>query len=535
MPPKHGDVPPAELSRRRRKTLILVILIFGLPALAALWAYLRFTSDRPVEYADDVAHFKYGSTGGERDTGIPYWIWVALPEVFPEYLPDKTPGRGYSSFGFVYEDGVDPRYGLPAGMSRRTVQGIDRVYLNCAVCHTGTVRDARGAKPRVIPGMPANTFDIGAWGIFLTRIAHDQKFTPQRILDQIRVMENDPHRLIDKPDFINRQIIRYVAVYRIRDQLITTGKRTSFIDFTSWGPGRDDTFSPNKAFFNFPMEKLSPAEREKELSAFADFPSIWNQGPREERKMHLHWDGDNDLVTERNLNAAFGTGAYPPTIDADSLTRTARWLATARPPAYPYPVDKTLAAQGQPIYQEYCASCHGTREPPFSHNPPLPHEYVGKITPIAEIGTDRHRLDSFTRLLSVNLGTNYAGFEKDWGYDKPYPQRFKHYRKTWGYANMPLDGLWLRAPYLHNGSVPTLWDLLQPAADRPKQFFRGDDVYDPVNVGFVSNVAQDGGRRFYLIDTALPGNGNYGHDGPAFGTYLPAAEKRALLEYLKTF
>ncbi len=84
-------------------------------------------------------------------------------------------------------------------MSRRDVRGIDSVYLNCAVCHTGTVRKAPGAVPRVILGMPANTFDIGAWGQFLTNVARDQKFTPQRLLDQIDVMKSDRHRLIDKP------------------------------------------------------------------------------------------------------------------------------------------------------------------------------------------------------------------------------------------------------------------------------------------------------------------------------------------------
>ncbi len=530
-PTDQGAVAPEELSRRRRKALLLGFLFLGLPALVVLWALFRFTGDRPVEYADDVAHFKYGSTGGERLTGIPYWIWVALPEVFPEYLPDKTPGRGYSSFGMIYEKGKDPRYALPVGVSRRTVQGIERVYLNCAVCHTGTVRDARGAEPRVIAGMPANTFDIGAWGQFLTAIARDQKFTPQRLLDQVRVMEDDPDRLVGEPDLVNRLIFRYVAVYRMRDQLLMLRQRTSFIDFASWGPGRDDTFGPNKAFFNFPMDHADPAE----LNGFADFPSIWNQGPRQERKMQLHWDGNNDQVTERNLNAAFGTGAYPPTIDAESVQRTARWLErTAQPPPYPYALDKMLAAKGKPIYQHYCAGCHGTREPPFSHNPPLPNEHVGKVIPIAAIGTDRHRLDSFTWLLAVNLGTNYAGYGREAG-RADYPARFTHYRKTYGYANTPLDGLWLRAPYLHNGSVPTLADLLEPPENRPKDFYRGDDVYDPVRVGFVSNVAREGKRKYFAFHTRKPGNSNAGHTGPAYGTDLPAEQKRALLEYLKTF
>src|SRR3546814_4663341 len=85
--------------------------------------------------------------------------------------------------------------------------------------------------------------------------------------------------------------------------------------------------------------------------------------------------------------------------------------------------------------------------------------YVGKVTPLAQVGTDRLRLDSYTRDLALNQSTLYAG----------YPWRFTHFRKTFGYANMPLDGLWLRAPYLHNGSVPTLRDLLKPAAARSEE------------------------------------------------------------------
>src|SRR5579864_6709943 len=113
----------------------------ALLVLFAIYMAVRLTRDRPVEYADDVLHFEYGSTGGERTNGIPYWFWVALPELFPEYLPDKQSGRGYSAFGMIYEPGKDPRYDLPVGMSMRNFRGIDVVYLNCASCHTGTVRD----------------------------------------------------------------------------------------------------------------------------------------------------------------------------------------------------------------------------------------------------------------------------------------------------------------------------------------------------------------------------------------------------------
>ena len=301
-----------------------------------------------------------------------------------------------------------------------------------------------------------------------------------------------------------------------------------------WGPGRTDTFNPGKAgYFNFPMDKLP----EQELKASVDFPSIWNQ--RQKTGMHLHWDGNNGKVVERNKNAAFATGATPPTIDLASIGRIETWLLDVKPPRYPYPIDQAQSARGAQVYAGYCATCHGANGQEFSPKARLseteclkPGESediygyeVGKITPIAEIGTDRRRLDSFSYLLAVNMGMPYAGT----------PYRFCHYRKTFGYANMPLDGLWLRAPYLHNGSVPTLRDLLEPGDKRPPAFYRGYDVYDPEKVGFASDVAEESGHRYFRFDTSVPGNGNRGHEGKRYGTELSADDKAALVEFLKTF
>jgi hypothetical protein len=261
------------------------------------------------------------------------------------------------------------------------------------------------------------------------------------------------------------------------------------------------------------MDRLDP----KELLGASDFPSIWNQ--RRKRGMQLHWDGNNTMVEERNKSAAFGTGTTPPTIDLKAIGRVEEWIEDVKPPPYPFPVDTALATRGAAIYKQFCASCHGASGGDFSG------EKVGKVTPIEDINTDRRRLDSYTYTLAVNQGTLYAG----------YPHRFQHFRKTFGYANMPLDGIWLRAPYLHNGSVPTLRDLLEPAATRPPTFYRGYDVFDAKSVGFVSTVPEENGRRFFRYDTSVEGNSNAGHEGSAYGTHLPPADKAALLEYLKTF
>src|SRR5262245_10046367 len=435
---------------KRGAGLLLVVLI-----LLGIYLALRFTSDVPVVYGKVEDHFAHGSTGGEIESGIPYWIWVALPELFPEHLPDGRPGRGYASFGMIYEPGADPRFALPIGVSEREVQGVDRVYLNCAACHTGSVRDRPGAEARIVLGMPANTFDLGRWGRFLFDCATDQKFTPERMLSKIGEMSRwpgAPPRL----DVINRALFKFAAVYLMRERLLMLRDRLSFVDGLSWGPGRVDTFNAPKALLNFRMDgRLNRTPDARELVGNADFPAIWHQGKK--RGMHLHWDGNNDKVEERNLSAAFGTGAFPPTVDHAALGRLERWLQDAGPTVrtasghealrYPYPIDAAKAAAGAPLYRRYCALCHGRSGEDFQGG------LVGQVTPLAQIGTDRSRLDSYTPLLAVNQNTLYAGT----------PYRFSRFRKTWGYANAPLDGLWLRAPYLHNGSVPTLRDLLNPA------------------------------------------------------------------------
>jgi hypothetical protein len=270
---------------------------------------------------------------------------------------------------------------------------------------------------------------------------------------------------------------------------------------------------------------------------------VWNQQPR--KGMHLHWDGNNTSVDERNLSAAFGTGAYPPVLDSTRVLRMAKYLETAQPPAYPYGIDRALSTPGEKLYDQYCLTCHGTPKPPFRTTPigesescdyAAPNaQCVGTVVPLRDIGTDRFRFDSYTWQLAANQSTIYAGYEKDWGFNPPYPQRFQHFHKTHGYATMPLDGIWLRGPYLHNGSVPTLKDLLNPSSQRPRTFFRGNDVFDRENVGFVSDVPEQNGRKFYAFDTSKTGNGNMGHEGERYGTQLKPEEKRELLEYLKNF
>jgi hypothetical protein len=312
------------------------------------------------------------------------------------------------------------------------------------------------------------------------------------------------------------------------------------------GPGRFDTFNPAKALLNWPFQLLPP----QEAVGIVDFPSLWLQGPREELHMHLHWDGNNDSVEERNRSAAFGSGAVPTTLDRRSLKVIADWLISTanRPPKYPFPIDATRAEAGKPLYARYCASCHGASGSDFSGGP---NGRVGQVDPIHRIRTDPCRLDNYTHTLSAEQGNLYAAYPSE---------RFAHFRKTNGYANLPLDGIWLRGPYLHNGSVPTIRDLMESADKRPKSFYRGYDVIDQRKLGFVSDVAEENGAKFFHYETqcveaacagepnaenrhdddvCVPGkwagNSNRGHEGADYGTELSAEQKDAIVEYLKTF
>jgi hypothetical protein len=96
------------------------------------------------------------------------------------------------------------------------------------------------------------------------------------------------------------------------------------------------------------------------------------------------------------------------------------------------------------------------------------------------------------------------------------------------YSARTIKGSWSTAPFLHNGSVPTLYELLQPVNKRREKFYVGSRQYDIEKLGYVSD------DKMTLFDTSKPGNSNAGHEGKEFGTHISEEERRDLLEYLKS-
>ncbi|MEO0989974.1 MAG: c-type cytochrome [Pseudomonadota bacterium] len=495
----------AELARQRRTFWGWVRRILGLGLLFALilavLVLIRIAGAGTPGYKDVSDHFKYGSIGSETASGIPERVWLALPHLFPEYFGGRT---DYAAFGFLYDDDRE----LPIGISQRTRLGVDLVWFNCALCHAGTYRADADADPVIVLGMPSNNMDLGRFINTILAVAADPRMAPEPLM---QAMKDAGVGL----GWIDRLIWRVAVFPALREGLIAQAAALQpLMDRQpTWGKGRVDTFNPYKLLeFGIDARALTAAE----VIGASDFPSIFLQAPRE--GMQLHWDGNNDSLAERNLSAALGAGVTPETVAHGSVERVAFWLEDLQPPPSPYRPDAEAVARGRETYMENCAACHGYQG---QDGYVFKGESLGKVEPIDKIGTDRARLDSYTEEFSalqkseLFAGTDYA---------------FTRFQKTNGYANGPLDGLWLRAPYLHNGSVPTLADLLEPPEQRPITFLRDSDILDPAKGGFEALHCTAGTPNCY--DTHVKGNSNSGH---VYGTDLAPEAKADLLAYLLTF
>ena len=193
------------------------------------------------------------------------------------------------------------------------------------------------------------------------------------------------------------------------------------------------------------------------------------------------------------------------------------YLYTLEPPAYPQSINNTLAETGEVIFSENCQECHGT----YGADESFPNLLVD----LARIGTD-------PLLVTGYEGTHYEymvnWFNTGWFGQQPNAGQLVPRN---GYLAQPLDGIWATAPYLHNGSVPTLEDLLN-SEQRPtywKRSFNTSDI-DFEKVGWNYTV-EDSKVDTDTYDTTKEGYGNQGHN---FGDHLTSSERTALIEYLKT-
>jgi mono/diheme cytochrome c family protein len=479
---------------QRSKLIRVVAVLLVLAGAGGLFTWYQFFREEPQPEwitADAETRFKYGSIGAELDAGIPYWIFYVLPRMFPEKIPGPN---GFASFGVSWEQGQE----LPVGFTKKVV-GFARVGNNCASCHTTSYRLTDGETPTFVTAGAGQTLDLEAVFRFLVDCAKDPRFNADNLMREIN--------LVADLSWIESAIYRFVLVPITRKRLLEREQQFAWIyrhDFPEWGRGRDDAMNLTKYFMiETPMDdSVGPS----------DIPAIWNLAKYSQPGTSMNWSGDSHDAYSVIIDSALGlVGAAPK--DNEEFLGEVQWLqqylSAKQPPKYPLPVDAAQSAAGRTVFQRECASCHES-------------ERTGARTPLQGVDTDPERMATWNKqnAIDANRIVSEFGIERKGlveadliGYNIPF-----------------LDGIWLRAPYLHNGSVPSLRDLLSPPESRPKKFWRGYDLYDAANVGFVA-TGPAAERRGSLYDTSLRSNGNGGH---VFGTTLPDPDKDALLEYLKT-
>ncbi|MEM9557959.1 MAG: hypothetical protein AAGC60_27115 [Acidobacteriota bacterium] len=464
--------------------LLAAVVVFALGFVGhGVYAHL-IRAEPDTVFDDPEMQYKYGAIGLAIEARVPLYVWEVIPTLCGDSMPD--PETGWASFGLIYEDGQE----VPIGFAKRQI-GYPSVEPTCSLCHTASWRETPSGAQQVAPGAPAHTLDLQAFQWFLYDCAASDAFTPKAVLAEIE----KNHDL----GWLERQIYRFAIIPSVQSGLALQAEGYAWQKTRpTQGRGRTDTFNPTKiTVFRLPDDGTIGT---------VDLPATWNQRARE--GMWLHWDGNNDAIRERNYAAAMAVGATPDSVVPSHFQLVTDYLLDLPPADYPFAIDEEMSQRGWQLFESHCADCHAFGS-----------AKIGTVTDIAEVGTDSHRLESFTQELVDNFHTVHEGLFQ-----------FDAYRKTQGYANLPIDGIWARGPYLHNGSVPTLWDLLQPPENRPTSFHTGYDVIDPQKVGFVTAGAEAELAGF-LYDTSVPGNSNLGH---RYGTDLTDEEKWDLIEYLKT-
>lgn len=273
--------------------------------------------------------------------------------------------------------------------------------------------------------------------------------------------------------------------------------------------------------------RLKPLDLDLRDNMCEDVPAWWLL----KKKKTMYHTGGSDARSVRSLMqfmlSPLNTRA---TFEKEEATFAdiQTYLLSLEAPKYPFAIDRKLASIGAELFEETCAKCHGTYGEKWT--------YPNKIVPLDVIGTDRNRYDGISKSFGEHYNRSWFGEEKPSGSEKPLQATV-----TAGYQAPPLDGLWATAPYFHNGSAPTVYDVLNSKA-RPRIFTRSYrtnvEDYDQVKLGWKVQVLDKGADRSLpaherrkIYDASQPGRGNAGH---TFGDHLTDAERQALIEYLKT-
>jgi hypothetical protein len=568
-----------------------IVRALGAVSIVAVSACSRTASETPAQAPGPapgalatLADYHNGLTDADRSTfyhlseGSEMVPLAILQSLERARRPQDPPGEGLVPFmdnlaryGFIPDDKSDQNpFALPVGMTveRSSLTSHVMAGFNCTTCHVGELwRNGRRVRIDGGPNMlrindlfedlkgeleatlkdPSGRRERFLANVARHRIENDTTVPPDRTLAERA--KNLPTDLELAQAFVeNLKKIPVIAAQTKSEN----------------GYGRADAFgvARNLLFGNDP-QNLRPQ------NAPASFPHMWGI----ETTAWLQWGANMNSVMERNIGQSLGVGAvfaatsFATTSRLDNLNRLEHTVYRLTTPAWPTDVfgaiDQAKAARGRELYDRQCATCH---EKPFAVTPSG--LVVYQLFTLQEMGTSPLVATNFDDTVVVDGKTTRfaaAAFsalealkqqyykahnvpeetQAEWEgrTRRPPPQWKPSMRSTLAdadkfpdskgrrvYPAKPLAGIWATAPYLNNGSVANMWDLLTPPANRPRQFMLGSREYDVQKLGYVTTADAKSPAPAWQYDTSQVGNSGAGHD---YGTTLPDDDKWALIEFLK--
>jgi hypothetical protein len=530
---------------------------------------------------DESVRFYFTSQGSQL---IPYDWFLAL-----EQAETSTPFRDNQNilrYRFLLQNpGARNADGLPVGFVAGEGVGRRWLGLTCAACHTNQIR--LGDTGYRVDGAPTHAdlpgflFDLAG---ALQKTRDDaEKFG--RFAAKVLGNNNTATNQADLKEQLAASIKARVG-YNLRNFPGYDPAQISPAPLTRYGR-LDAVDSIVNEVYHFAAKNPdpnAPAASAKTGNAPVSYPCLWDTPQHD----FVEWlgiarnGGPLDVLTlSRNVGEVIGVFGdvaipevppllnigYSSSVRVSALTDLENLLKTLWSPQWPddFPkIDQVAAAKGAQLYQTNCVSCHAliertnpdrkvvafmgdsktdpqasinffTRTGPSGRLDGVNENFVpftAKIPPVA---------DADTMLSNVVIGTILGQFKQappdelnQLSFRGKHPKGVALTSLSPGarYKARPLNGIWATAPYLHNGSVPNLDALLRPAAQRPKKFSIGVHTFDPVRVGFLTDVS--GFPTFEVNNpdgTPIPGNSNAGHED---GASLSDEERGQLIEYLKT-
>jgi hypothetical protein len=493
---------------------------------------------RQTPWTEDQRELYYHLTSGTQL--LPYSWFLALEQADsdqPFIADDHIKGM------HLIPDDIHPVHNpdrLPLGFTKTLFPNDPRgikeyLGITCAFCHTGelhaSAKDHRRVNLYVEGGasMQNNPKFLQALIASLGRTASDGAKFARFARAVLKKWDSEQTRATLKEDLSG---LVKVLLARSRPEV------------REWGLGRFDALNRGSNLVFMPLGK----ENESPLDAPVSIPPLWN--------VHLYdwvqWNGAIQNPLARNIAQVIGIGSglfqnppyqdpqdpkalllvkRPPdpflsSIEIDKLQQLEQMASTIKPPRWPEEffgaIDLAAATEGKRLYRDHCKHCHVPRllESPTRFG----QRFRMNIIPPAEVGTDSSYLKFSTR--AVGTGVLDRDFETPslsapdasaWltttlirrSIPDPGPNSWQSH----GLLARPHAGVWATPPFLHNGSVPTLYDLLSPVEERPACFYLDDLEYDPVKAGYTIHPCAAGERpNAFRLDTEKAGNRRIGHE-----------------------